>query len=335
MNLRTLTAIAVAGFTAVLTSADMSAQAAEKMRCSHQLPPGFHIAKVIDRWAAEVESLSGGEIDVQVFGASSLVGSKQNIPSVARGTIECAFSGNFQWGKTLPVMNVTMRPYSVTRPEMIAAWPDSEVAAYLEEKLLRKGVRNISWMFTSRMNAVTSNGKPLLAPRDFKGLKIRGLNPTVNAGLEALGAAPSALSGSEVYQALSTGLIDAGLTDIAAAHARKYFEVQDQIVATPMFSVFYHGYVNPDWYDGLSDRSKAALAEAGRKAADWALEATERATGAAPFRLAGENVTVHIHTANQIDAMARIMQPAFDKAFADTAGDDGGEILELLEKLTQ
>ncbi len=335
MKIRTQNVAAVAAFMIVLTGLLFSAEAAEKMRCSHQLPPGFHIAKVIDRWAAEVEGLSGGEIDVQIFGASALVGARHNIPSVARGTIECAFSGNFQWGKTLPVMNVTMRPYSVTSPEMIAAWPESEVAAYLEEKLLKKGVRNLSWMFTSRMSAVTSNAKPLLEPADFKGLKIRGLNPTVNAGLKALGAAPAAMSGSEVYQALSTGVIDAGVTDIAAAYDRKYFDVQDQIVATPMFSVFYHGYVNPDWYDALSDRSKAALAKAGRKAADWALEATERATGAAPFRLAGKNVTVHIHTADQIDAMASIMRPAFDKAFAEATGEDAGEILELLEKLAK
>lgn len=335
MRSRMLKVTAVAASMVVLTGADMAARAKEKMRCSHQLPPGFHIAKVIDRWAAEVEALSGGDIDVQIFGANALVGARQNIPSVARGTIECAFSGNFQWGKTLPVMNVTLRPYSVTSPEMIAAWPDSEVAAYLEKKLLKKGVRNISWMFTSRMSAVTSKGKALLEPGDFKGVKIRGLNPTVNAGLQALGAAPSAMSGSEVYQALSTGVIDAGLTDIGAAYARKYFEVQDQIVATPMFSVFYHGYVNPDWYDALSDRAKAALSEAGRKAADWALEATEKATGAAPFRLAGENVTVHIHTADQIDAMATRMRPAFDKAFAEASGDDSGEILELLEKLAR
>lgn len=314
-------------------SADIPAQAVEKMRCSHQLPPAFHIAKVIDRWAEDVEELSGGEIDVQVFGANSLVGAKENIPSVARGTIECAFSGNFQWGKTLPIMNVTLRPYSMTEPEAIAAWPKSEAAAFLEKRLLEKGVRNISWMFASRMLAFTSNGKPLLEPADFKGVKIRGLNPIVNASLAALGAAPSAMSGAEVYQALSTRVIDAGLTDIAAAYTRKYYEVQDQIVATPLFSAFFHGYVNPDWYDRLSEKAKTALALAGRKAAMSAFEATEQAARAAPVQLAGKNVTVHIHRPDQIGRLASIMQPAFDRSFAESAGEDGKTILRLLKKL--
>ena len=318
---------------AVTATGATAAFAVEEMRCSHQLPPTFHIAKVIDRWAEEVETLSDGELDVQIFGANSLVGAAENIPSVAKGTIECAFSGNFQWGKTLPIMNVTLRPYSVTSPAMIAAWPESEAAAFLETKLQQKGVQNIAWMFTTRMIAFTSNGEPLLEPTDFQGVKIRGLNPTVNAGLEALGAAPSAMSGSEVYQALSTGVIDAGLTDIAAAYARKYFEVQDQIVATPLFSAFYHGYVNPDWYDGLSDKAKNALQQAGVKAAGWALEATEQSAGAAPFQLADENVTVHIHTADQAEAMAVIMRPAFDRVFAESTGPDGQKILELVSEI--
>ena len=108
-----------------------SVAAAEPLRCSHQLPPKHHIAQVIDRWAAEVETLSAGEIDVQVFGANALVGAKQNIPSVAKGNIECAFSVNFQWGKTLPLMNVTLKPYAVTDLETLAAWPDSEAYRWI------------------------------------------------------------------------------------------------------------------------------------------------------------------------------------------------------------
>lgn len=332
---KSLVATAIAG--AVLASglSVAPAVAAEEMRCSHQLPPTHHIAQAIDYWAAEVETLSEGEIDVQIFGANSLVGAKENIPSVAKGNIECAFSVNFQWGKTLPIMNVTLRPYAVTSLDVLAAWPTSEAAAFLDEKLLEKGVKNAVWLFTTRMSAFTSEGAPLLAPGDFKDVKIRGLNPTVDAGLIALGAAPSAMSGSKVYEALSTGVIDAGLTDISATWSRKYYEVQDQIVASPLFSVFFHGYLNPDWYDGLSDKAKAAIDEAGQKAAAWAVDATEKSAGAAPYQLATKNVTVHIHTAEQAAVMEAVMGPAFDAAFAESTGADGEKILELVGKIGQ
>ena len=79
----------------LLTAAAIpAAEAATVMRCSHQLPPAHHIAIVVDKWAAEVEKLSEGEIDVQVFGADSLVKANDNILAVAKGDIECAFSLN-------------------------------------------------------------------------------------------------------------------------------------------------------------------------------------------------------------------------------------------------
>jgi C4-dicarboxylate-binding protein DctP len=308
--------------------------AAEKtMRCSHQLPPTHHIAKVIDRWAAEVEAQSGNSIDVQVFGAGSLRDAKQNIPAVAKGDIECAYSVNFQWGKTVPLMSVTLKPYAVTDLAILAKWDGSDAAKFLERKLLEKGVRNVNWLFTTRMSAFTSKGKALIAPADFQGVKIRGINPLSDAGLIALGAAPSAMSGSKVYQALSTGVIDAGLTDISATVSRKYYEVQDHITATPLFSVFFHGYVNPAWYDGLSAAQKTALQAAGKKAAQWAIDATEESAKDAPATLMAKGVKVHIHTAAESAAMKAVMGPAFDKAFAESTGEDGKKLLQMISKM--
>ncbi|MEQ9642453.1 MAG: TRAP transporter substrate-binding protein DctP [Alphaproteobacteria bacterium] len=310
-----------------------SAQAASEMRCSHQLPPAHHIAKVIDRWAAEVETLSKGEIDVQVFGANSLVGARENIAAVAKGNIECAFSINPQWGKTLPIMNVTLRPFAVTDLNTLAKWPDSEAASYLEEKLLAKGVRNVTWLFTTRMSVFTSQGSELIKPADFKGVKIRGLNPVADAGLVAMGAAPVAMSGGKVYQALSTGVIDAGMTDVSAAWSRKYYEVQDHATVLPLFSVFFHGYVNPGWYAELSDASKAALMEAGKKAAVWAVEDTEKEAADAPANLKSKGMKVHMATAEDIEALKAVMLPAFDKAFGDATGDEGKTLLQLVDDI--
>lgn len=318
---------------AMLSMFGVSQAQAVEMRCSHQLPPKHHIAQVIDKWAAEVEAQSKGDIDVQVFGANSLRDPKQNIGAVAKGDIECAFSVNFQWGKTVPTMNVTLKPYSVTDINVLSKWPNSSAAAFLDEKLLEKGVRNTVWLFTTRMSAYTSKGAPLIKPDDFKGVKIRGINSLVDAGLVALGAAPSAMSGSKVYQALSTGVIDAGLTDISAAYSRKYYEVQDHVTVSPLFSVFFHGYLNPAWYDKLSDANKKALKTAGDMAAQWAIDATEESAGKAPDQLREKGMKVHEHNATEISIMKAVMGPAFDKAFAEAAGEDGKKLLTIISKM--
>ncbi|MCM8737588.1 TRAP transporter substrate-binding protein DctP [Azospirillum sp. A1-3] len=327
-----LALLATASATALL-ALPTDAEAATRMRCSHQLPPAHHISKVVERWAAEVKTLSDGDLDVQVFGSDSLIKANENILAVAKGDIECAFSLNFQWGKTLPLMNVTVGPYTMSSIEAWKKWPTSEAAAFLEERLLKKGVKNIVWMFQTNTSVFTSKGKPLLKPEDFQGLKMRGLGPAFDRGLKAMGATPVAIPGSEVYQALATGVIDAAITDVAAAWSRKYYEVQDHMTVVPVLAAYLHGYVNPGWYNKLSDKNKAALKKAGEDAAIWAIEASQEAAANAPAELESKGVKVHIATPEENAAFKAAMAPAFAEGFADETGADGRKLLELVNKL--
>ena len=325
LNLTIISAVLIMGIPSVVIGKDM--------RISHQLPPKHHIAKKISAWGSDIEKFSKGSIKVKMFGANQAFGAKQNFPAVAKGDMDAAFSVNFQWGKTVPEMNVTLKPYSVTDLNVLKKWPGSKPAAYLNNLLLKKGVRNVVWLFTTRMSAYTSKGKPLIKPSDFKGVKIRGLNKLVDGGLKALGAAPSAMSGSKVYNALQTGVIDAGLTDIAAAYSRKYYEVQDHVTVSPLFSVFFHGYVNPKWYDGLTSTQKKAVTDASSKAAAGAIEATESAAGKAPGQLRAKGMKVHIHSAKEIADMKALMEPAFTKAFDAATKGNGQKLLDMIAKM--
>ena len=315
------------------TAGVSAAQAQTVMRCSHQLPPAHHIAIVVDQWAAEVEAQSGGSIDVQVFGADSLIKANDNILAVAKGEIECAFSLNFQWGRTLPIMNVTVGPYTMSSIEAWQKWPTSEAAAYLEDKLLEKGVKNVAWMFQTNSSVFTSKGKFLQTPEDFAGIKMRGLGPAFDRGLEAMGATTVSMPGSEVYQGLATGVIDAAVTDVAAAWSRKYYEVQDHFVVVPVLAAYLHGYVTPSFYDGLDDSQKEALRVAGEKAAAWALEASIEASSSAPDQLRSAGVQVHVATDEENEAFKAIMQPAFAAGFEAETGAEGKELLDLIAKI--
>ena len=316
----------------VATSPVLAADAVE-MRVSHQLPPKHHIAKLVEQWAADIEQLSGNSIDVQVFGANQAFKASENYPAVAKGNIEAALAVNFQWGKTIPVMNVTLMPYSFTDIELMKKFPGSPVATFLEKKLMAKGVKNIGWFFVTNSSIFTSNGKALVKPANFVGVKLRGLNPLVDSGLRALGAAPSAMSGSQVYQALQTGVIDAGLTDISAAVSRKYYEVQEYGAVSPFFSVFFHMYVNPKWWDGLSDAQRDAIHKASAKAEADAIRITEETAAAAPGQLSEKGMKVHILNDAEVQAMKDITLPAFKEEFLKAGGDDAKEILDLIAKL--
>jgi TRAP-type C4-dicarboxylate transport system substrate-binding protein len=311
----------------------MSAQAADhEFRISHQLPPGHHIAQLMEQFAEDVEARTDGRVDVQIFGANQAFAPDQNHPAVARGQIEGALSVNFQWGNTIPELNVVTIPYYFTDLERIRNFPGSQAAGILEEKLLERGVRNIGWFYTTRQSIFTSSGRPLVSLEDFEGVKIRGLNPLVDEALIAAGAAPAAMPGSEVYQALQTRVIDAGLTDVSAAYSRKFFEVQDYGTVAPFFTVYFHLYVNPDWWDGLPDDIREAIAEAAAGAEQDAIPLTEETAEAAVQQLRDEGMELHIQTPDEVEAFKAVMQPPVMDAFLESSP-DAGRIIEAVEEL--
>jgi TRAP-type C4-dicarboxylate transport system substrate-binding protein len=307
-------------------------QAKKTMRLSHPLPVAHHNAKAMQIFADSVKELSKGEIEVQIFPSEQAAKAAENHPSVARGGVEAAASTNFQWGNTIPEMNITVIPFLMTELARLKKFPSSDVAKILEAKLEQRGVRNLMWLYTTR-SAIFTGNKPIKSLEDFKGLKIRGLNRLADTWLVQEGAAPSAMAAPEVYQALQSGVLDAAQTDVSAAVSRRFYEVQKFGTVAPVFSVYYHMYLNPAWWAGLTSQQQGWLKEAGAKAEEANYTLTEDTAAAAAGTLREKGMTVHELTPAEIATWrARIQKPVMDE-YIKIAGADGQKMLDALAKL--
>ncbi len=302
------------------------------MRLSHQMPPGHHVAKVIGAFAQEVQERSNGRLVVQIFGAEQLIKAAENHPAVARGQVEAASVVSLQWGGTIPEMQVMTIPFLMTDPAVLARFRTSEAVKFLDERLAARGVRNLAWLVDSTDAVFTSNKAPLVAPADFKGVKIRGLSRLVDQGLVAMGAAPAAMPGSEVYQALQTGVIDAGITGLGAVHSRRFYEVQRYGVVTPLFTVYQNIIVNPAWWDRLPKDLQGVLSMAAANAEQKLMPTSKVIDPAGVERLRAAGMQMHVHTPAEIEALRRAMQPAVMDAFRK-ASPDAARLLQLIEAL--
>lgn len=303
------------------------------MRISHQVPPAHHMTKLLESFAADVKARTQGGVEVQLYGSEQLAKAAENFPQVARGTIEAAMSVNFQWGTTIPEMSATLIPYAMGDLERIKRFPGSEARRFLDAKLEQRGVHSVAWLYITRQTIITSSKRPIVAVEDFKGVKIRGLNSMTDKGLAAAGAAPSAMPGSEVYQALQSGVLDAGLTDVSAAYSRKYFEVQKYGTVGPIFTIYFHMYANPAWWAKLRPEHRQAIEAAAAKAEADAIGVTEATAEAAIRDLRTKGMTVHLQTPQEQAAWRAVMEPAVREAFLKTAPEGGPKIIELLGKL--
>ncbi|MBX3659009.1 MAG: TRAP transporter substrate-binding protein DctP [Ramlibacter sp.] len=325
--------VAVAG-ALVAWGVSSTASAAEfTMRISHQFPPTHHTALNLEQFAKDVKAATKGRVEVQNFGAAQLFKPNQNHPAVASGKIEAAAMLSFQWGGSIPEMSVTIIPYLMTSVAKQKAFIGSEASRLLDAKMEAKGVKNIAWIVDTNDGIFTSNSKPLVTPADFAGLKIRGLNKLFDAGLSAMGAAPSAMPGSEVYQALQTGVLDAGFTGVKAAHSRKFYEVQKFGVASNIILAYDNLVVNPAWWNGLPPDVRAAI----QKAADAAVKRSILTKDGVPAEdvkvLNDSGMKTIALTKAQEKAVADAMQPAVKKEFLSATAPDGVKLLELIDRL--
>lgn len=325
--------IRLAAAAAALALTGAAGAAEFTMRLSHQFPPTHHTAVSLQQFARDVAAATQGRAEVQIFGAAQLYKPAQHHAAVASGKIESAVMLSFQWGGSIPEMSVTIIPYLMTSVAKQKAFMGSEAAKLLDAKMAAKGVTNIAWIVDTNDGIFTSAKKPLVAPADFAGLKIRGLNKLFDAGLAAMGAAPSAMPGSEVYQALQTGVLDAGFTGVKAANSRKFYEVQKYGAASNIILAFDNMVVNPAWWNGLPPDIRGAI----QKAADAAVARSIRTADGVPPGdvkvLNDKGMQTVALTRAQEKAMADAMQPAVKKEFLSATAPDGVRLLELIDRL--
>lgn len=302
------------------------------MRLSHQFPPAHHSAKNLEQFAAEVKANTGGRVEVQIFGAAQLYKPAQHHAAVAGGKLESAAVLSFQWGGTIPEMNVTVIPYFMSSVAKMRAFRGSEAQKLLDAKMAEKGVLNIAWLMDANDGIFTSSTKALVAPADFKGVKVRGLSKLFDAGLEAMGAAPSPMPAPEVYQALQTGVLDAGFTGVQAAFSRKFFEVQKFGVASNIILAYDNLIVNPAWWNGLPADLRKGILAAVTKAEDRAIPSSDGIPAEHAQQLRDKGMNVTVLTKAQEKVMADAMQPAVIKAFIE-ASPDGARLIEMMRKL--
>ena len=329
MNLKqnlSIAAVVAACFAASANAADYT------MRLSHQFPPAHHSAKNLEQFAAEVKANTGGKVEVQIFGAAQLYKPAQHHAAVAGGKLESAAVLSFQWGGTIPEMNVTVIPYFMSSVAKMRAFRGSEAQKLLDAKMADKGVVNIAWLMDANDGIFTSAKSPLVKPEDFRGVKVRGLSKLFDAGLAAMGASPSPMPAPEVYQALQTGVIDAGFTGVKAANSRKFYEVQKFGVASNIILAYDNLIVNPAWWNGLPASLRQGILAAVAKAEARAIPAADGIPPADAQVLRDKGMNVTVLSKAQEKVMADAMQPAVIKAFIE-ASPDGARLIEMMRKL--
>ncbi|NTS30946.1 sialic acid TRAP transporter substrate-binding protein SiaP [Phyllobacterium sp. BT25] len=285
--------MAIMGAVAALALSAAAAQAQTALKWAHvyETSEPFHTESV---WAAEeINKRTNGRYKIDVFPASQLGKEADINQGLKLGTVDIIISGSSFAARDFKPIGVTYFPYIFRGPEHLIAYTKSDVfkrlAAGYEEKT-GNHIAAVSYYGTRQ----TTSNKPISKCSDMQGLKIRVPDvPAYLAMPRACGANTTPIAFAEVYLALQNGTVEAQENPLTTIEAKKFYEVQKNIVLTGHIVDHLNTVVSKQLWSSLSDEDKKIFGDVMQEAAERTTKNIEEKEKAlvATFKEKGINVT--------------------------------------------
>ena len=238
------------------------AQAPIVIKFSHVVATDTPKGQAAERFKQLAEKATNGRVKVEVYPNSQLYKDKEELEALQLGAVQMLAPSLAKFGPLgVKEFEAFDLPYIFPSKTALYNVTEGEIGKSLLKKLEPKGITGLA--FWDNGFKVMSANKPLRAPADFKGLKMRIQSSKVlDAQMRALGANPQVLAFSEVYQALQTGVVDGTENPPSNMYTQKMHEVQKYVTVSNHGYLGYAVIVNKKFWDGLPADIRAALDKA-------------------------------------------------------------------------
>lgn len=265
----------VLGATALVLVSALAAQAETVLKWAHvyETSEPFHTESV---WAAEeIAKRTEGRYKVEVYPASQLGKEADINQGLKLGTVDIIISGSSFAARDFKRIGVTYFPYIFRDPSHLLAYTKSDIF-----KTLAKGYEDATGNHITAVTYYgtrhTTSNKPIEKCADMAGLKIRVPDvPAYLAMPRACGANTTPIAFAEVYLALQNGTVEAQENPLTTIEAKKFYEVQKNIVLTGHIVDHLNTVVSKTLWGNLSDADKAIFTEVMQEAAARATKIIE------------------------------------------------------------
>jgi C4-dicarboxylate-binding protein DctP len=261
-------------YLALAAAAVMSGQACAQtpivIKFSHVVANDTPKGKGADRFKELAEKATNGRVKVEVYPNSTLYKDKEEMEALQLGAVQMLAPSLAKFGPLgVKEFEVFDLPYIFPSKDVLYRVTEGPVGKELFRKLEPKGIVGLAY-WDNGFKVMSSN-KPMHAPADFKGMKMRIQSSKVlDAQMRALGANPQVMAFSEVYQALQTGVVDGTENPPSNLYTQKMHEVQKHVTMSDHGYLGYAVIVNKKFWDGLPPDVRTQLEGAMKDATKYA-----------------------------------------------------------------
>ena len=274
MSARPILAAALAAALAFALPA--AAQQPIVIKFSHVVAVDTPKGKAAERFKQLAEERTKGRVKVEVYPNSSLFKDGEEMEALQLGSVQMLAPSVAKFGPLgVREFEVFDLPYMFDSFDELHKVTEGPVGKALFQKLDSKGIVGLAF-WDNGFKDFSAN-KPLKAPADYKGLKMRIQSSKVLGDqIKALGAIPQVMAFSEVYQALQTGVVDGTENPPSNFYTQKMHEVQKYLALTDHGVIEYAVIANKKFWEGLPADIRATLEGAMKDATKYANEIAKK-----------------------------------------------------------
>ena len=202
----------------------VGAQQKTVIKFAHHAPVTFPYQDGALKFKEVAERLSGGKLDVQVFGGAQLGGERDLLEGIRLGTLHmCIGAGGL--ANFAPAYNVVQLPFLIKNQEHMTRIAEGPAGKLLAQRIEEQGGYKVLGYFSTGDSGIQTVKAPVRTPADLKGVKIRVMeNPALIESMRALGANPTPLPFPELYTSMKQGVVEGATIDYTALWTTKVYE---------------------------------------------------------------------------------------------------------------
>ncbi|MBN8906007.1 MAG: TRAP transporter substrate-binding protein [Rhodospirillales bacterium] len=190
--------------------------------------PVTHPQTVRQQEAADrIRKASDGRVDIQLFPNNQLGSDTDMLSQLRSGALDFFTLSGLILSTLVPAASINGIGFAFKDYDTVWKAMDGKLGAYVRGEIDKRGLTAMDKMWDNGFRQITSSTKPIKAPADLKGFKIRvPVSPLWTSMFQALGAAPVSINFSEVYSALQTKIAEGQENPLSLIQIAKLYEVQ-------------------------------------------------------------------------------------------------------------
>jgi len=177
--------------------------------------------------AARIKAATNGRVDIQLFPNNQLGSDTDMLSQLRSGAIDFFTLSGLILSTLVPAASINGVGFAFKDSPTVWKAMDGDLGAYVRGEIAKANLVAMDKIWDNGFRQTTSSTKPINAPEDYKGFKIRvPVSPLWTSMFKAFDASPASINFSEVYSALQTKIVEGQENPLALISTAKLYEVQ-------------------------------------------------------------------------------------------------------------